>query len=151
MIYLSDIDGTIADLTHRLPLIKVESPNKPDWRAFFKACRDDAPIHDVIALEQDLYYAHNRFMYVTGRSDEVRKETSDWLGFNKLPPGPLFMRKEGDYRPDHIVKSELIDKLLKEYNLLPHEIGGIFEDRTQVVKMYRERGFRVYQVAEGDF
>jgi hypothetical protein len=66
------------------------------------------------------------------------------------------MRAEGDHREDNIVKSELLDKLLK-YEGFPNEfppsvkISGVFEDRQQVVDMYRARGLRVFQVAKGNF
>jgi len=44
----------------------------------------------------------------------------------------------------------LLDQLIKDR---PGgvEIGGVFEDRKQVVDMYRARGLRVFQVADGNF
>ena len=58
------------------------------------------------------------------------------------------MRKHGDYREDSIVKGELLDQAIEEF---PGKIFGVFEDRRQVVDMYRARGLRVFQVAEGNF
>lgn len=90
-------------------------------------------------------------LVVTGRSDEIRKLTEDWLLNNGVFFDRLYMRKEGDYREDSIVKSEILDQIKKDYNMDLHSIGGVFEDRDQVVKMYRDRGLRVFQVAEGRF
>jgi hypothetical protein len=59
------------------------------------------------------------------------------------------MRKSGDHREDHVVKGELLDQILKDRHL--SELGAVFEDRQQVVDMYRERGLRVFQVAPGNF
>jgi hypothetical protein len=53
------------------------------------------------------------------------------------------MRKDGDRRPDYIIKMEFID--------WDHPPDIIFEDRSRVVEAYRERGLTVFQVAEGDF
>lgn len=39
--YIFDIDGTIADLSHRLPHIQKEPK---DWDAFFGCVADDAPM-----------------------------------------------------------------------------------------------------------
>jgi len=63
------------------------------------------------------------------------------------------MRKEGDHREDNIVKSELLDQILTQYPQVKEQfkIAGVFEDRQQVVDMYRARGLRVFQVAKGDF
>ncbi len=151
MIYIFDIDGTIADISHRLHFIKQEPA---DWRAFFAACVDDEPINDVIALARDLRDCGHVIVIITGRSDECLNATLLWLRKHNFPtPGKVpFMRKAGDYRPDHLVKSELLDQLITEW-FVPnyYKIAGVFEDRKQVVDMYRARGLRVFQVADGDF
>jgi hypothetical protein len=59
------------------------------------------------------------------------------------------MRKADDHREDCVIKAKMLDQILTTY--LPSQIGGVFEDRQQVVDMYRARGFRVFQVAKGDF
>ena len=56
------------------------------------------------------------------------------------------MRNEKDYRHDNIVKLELAEKA----NIIDR-IVAVFEDRTQVVYAWRQKGIKVYQVAEGDF
>jgi hypothetical protein len=147
MIYLVDIDGTIADLTHRLHFIQ----QKPaDWDAFFAVCPADKPIPEVIEVVQALAYGGmNRIFMVTGRSDAVREQTQDWLYEQNIPFCKLFMRKAGDHREDAIVKSELLDEILK--TTPQKRIGGVFEDRQQVVDMYQNRGLRVFQVAPGNF
>jgi hypothetical protein len=70
-----------------------------------------------------------------------------------LPSGDLYMRTQGDHRPDHIVKSELFDRFLLDRDIEDCNLGGIvaFDDRDQVVKMWRARGVRCFQVAEGKF
>jgi hypothetical protein len=40
---------------------------------------------------------------------------------------------------------------LKYYKEHKETIGGVFEDRQQVVDMYRARGLRVFQVDKGHF
>ncbi len=146
MTYLCDIDGTLADLSSRLHFIQ----QKPaDWTAFFKACPDDKPIAEVIEIIRALNSYGNKVVLISGRSDEVKKETSRWLLENGIIYDGLLMRKVGDHREDSIVKSELLDQFLQDYPL--DEIGGVFEDRQQVVDMFRARGLRVFQVAPGNF
>ena len=59
----------------------------------------------------------------------------------------LFMRADGDYRADSIVKEEIYhDKIEPVYNVLL-----VLDDRDSVVKMWRSLGLTCLQVAEGNF
>ena len=152
-VYISDIDGTVANIDHRLHYIK--GPDK-DWDCFFDACTEDAPIPEVIETLRLLSRSglsllnSPRIIYVTGRSERIRQETIVWLAINKCPDGDLYMRQEGDHRQDDIVKSEILDNLL-ESGLDQKDILGVFEDRQQVVDMWRKRGLRVFQVSKGNY
>jgi len=139
-----DLDGTLADLTHRLHFIKCDSP---DWDSFFKACRDDEPIWPTINTLHLLYKAGLNISIVSGRSDIVETETRTWIKSVAIHAYNLHMRKNGDHRPDYKIKSELLKNN-------PQWTTGntiIFDDRTQVVNMWRKEGFTCYQVATGNF
>lgn len=143
--FICDLDGTIADCSHRLPLI-AEKPKK--WDEFHAGCVDDARIHDIADIvvtlcERDRYSP----IYVTGRPRSSEQSTNRWLAEHGFPVGGLYMRKTGDYRHDWIVKSEILDEILA---VVP-KIYFALEDRAQVVKMWRERGIRCLQVCEGDY
>ena len=147
MIYIFDIDGTLADVSHRLHYITGETK---DWDAFFAACGDDKPIFEVITVARALESAGQAIVYSTGRTEKVGGITVEWLQKFRLPtPHRVYMRKDGDHREDNEVKAELYDKIIARF---PGAVmGGVFEDRQQVVDMYRARGLRVFQVAKGDF
>ena len=138
-------DGTLADVSHRLHFIRQEPA---DWRAFFAACPGDRPIDDVIYISQALHEAGATIKLITGRSDEIRAETEAWLAEFGVSYESMFMRKAGDHREDSAVKAELLDQLKAESS---EPIWGVFEDRRQVVDMYRAKGLRVFQVAAGEF
>lgn len=142
--YIFDIDGTIADLSHRLPYIQ-KTPK--DWDGFFGAVADDVPIEHTIKLAIDVALAGATIVYVSDRSDQCREATETWLWDHALPYGKVFMRKQGDHRPDHQVKVELLAELRAE----GHNPVMAFDDRNGVVKMWRELGIPCAQVAEGDF
>ena len=146
MIYIFDIDGTLANLTHRLHFI--EGPEK-DWDSFYKACVNDTPIYETVELCKTLRMG-NIVVYSTGRSEDIREETKEWLWRNGLHTQPLYMRKIKDHRPDYIVKEELLDQIIKDFHFLARILGA-FEDRQQVVDMYRRCGIKTYQVADGKF
>src|SRR4051812_18603538 len=92
-----DIDGTLADTTHRLHHIKAKPPN---WDAFFEACSRDPLIEPIRELAQTVAAQSYKIILVSGRSDKVRSQTEAWLAANDVPYQGLHMRAEGDYRPD---------------------------------------------------
>jgi len=142
--YLFDIDGTLADCSHRIHHIE-KSPK--DWATFFSAVHLDSPIPHLIGLAQRLSVAGTAIVYVSGRSDQCRNETAIWLDRHSLPFGPLYMRKEGDHRDDDIIKIELLAQLRAD----GYEPIMAFDDRTRVVNAWRSAGIPCAQVAPGDF
>lgn len=142
--YLFDIDGTLADCSHRLHHIQGAAK---DWRAFFAACLLDLPIGHMIDLAIKLYDADQAVVLVSGRSNECRDQTEEWLDRHHVPQCPLYMRRAGDRRPDDIVKSEFLDLILAD----GFQPIMAFDDRSRVVRMWRDRGIPCAQVADGDF
>ena len=105
MLYIVDIDGTVADISHRLHFIKQETP---DWDAFYKAAENDQPIWEVISVVRALFEAAHTVVLSTGRTDDIRMITINWLRKYRVPYTPgIYMRKAGDHREDSVVKSEL--------------------------------------------
>lgn len=144
--YIFDIDGTLADCSHRIHHIQA---TPKDWDSFFAGCHDDAPIPHIIELCQHLFWGNEgiSIVYVTGRSDQCRAETERWLENYDLPLGPLFMRKEGDHRDDDIIKIELLAQLRAD----GFEPIMAFDDRDRVVAAWRAAGIPCAQVAPGAF
>ena len=145
MAYLFDIDGTLADCSHRLHHITGE--NK-DWDAFYKDCANDNPIEPVLEMLLDLESAGATVYYVTGRPVKYMAETIKWLEtYTGGRVKALWMRPNGDHRPDYVVKKELYETEIKPYA----DIDGVFEDRKQCVDMWRSLGLTCYQVADGNY
>jgi hypothetical protein len=146
-LYLFDIDGTVADASHRLHYIR-KVPQ--DWESFFKAVKDDKLIVPMADLAYELGQT-NLLFYVTGRPERTRIDTEKWLNENELLSMSymphIYMRSDTDRRPDYLVKRDLLKKIRDE----GYEPTLAFEDRTRVVKMWRENGVPCCQVSEGDY
>ncbi len=141
--YIFDIDGTLADCSHRLGLI---NGNIKYWEEFYGACKDDQPIADVCSLAIDfIHYMKRDIIFLTGRPERVRRQTNEWL-VDKLGAAgcSLYMRKDGDHRPDYEVKREIYEQKIKD----KYQILGVFEDRQQCVDMWRSLGLTCFQVAK---
>lgn len=147
MIYIFDIDGTIADCTHRLHHI---AGDEPDWDAFYKACPNDRPITEVIKVLNVLDAQDDvEIWFFTGRSDLVREETIAWLAkHTEVGVCHFKMRMQGDHTPDHELKAKWFKDLAPQTR---RRVAGVFEDRDRVCQMWRENGLQCFQVAEGKF
>ena len=133
-----DIDGTLSDPSQRLHFLE----NK-DWDSFYEHCDEDPVISHVSFLAQELGKDHRIFI-LTGRPERVRKKTQKWLMEHCIPYDRLLMRKDGDHRPDYVIKAEMVDSLK-----LP--IWLAIDDRDRVVKMFRDKGILCLQCKEGDY
>lgn len=132
--YLFDIDGTIAKMNRRSPY---------DW----KKVGQDIPKLRVIEILKNLSYAGHKIILMSGRDGSCLEETKDWLKRWDIPFDAIAMRDAGDNRKDSIVKQELYEKHIKNtYNVI-----AVFDDRNQVVDMWRSLGLTCCQVDYGNF
>lgn len=143
-VWVFDLDGTLADCSHRLLHIQKEPK---DWRAFFADCHRDVPIDHAgrlcRALEKDA-----GVVFVSARSDECREATENWIERRIAIRAPkVWMRRAGDYRDDSLIKIELLADMRAE----GFEPIMVFDDRDRAVGAWRAAGVPCAQVAPGDF
>jgi hypothetical protein len=148
MFVVFDLDGTIADCTHRLHHIQMPAHTEgewpeQDWAAFHAACAADTPIFPIQQVATAMIDAGHRVEFWTGRSDHCRPQTEAWLAANGFPDLPVRMRAADDRTADHRLKAGWLAEHGKP--------DLIFEDRASVVAMWRSHGIICCQVAPGDF
>ncbi len=107
---------------------------------------EDRPNYRVIDVIQELA-EHYPIIFTSGRPESCREDTEKWLNTFVRVPYRLYMRATGDNRPDWIVKYELYDNHIRTR----FDVQAVFDDRDQVVEMWREIGLTCMQVAPGDF
>lgn len=144
MIIIFDIDGTLADIDHRLHWIRSGPKN---WKAFYTAMADDTPIESICSLARSSYEIGHVVILCTGRNEDHRAGTEHWLSRHKIRYDALYMRGERDHRPDFEVKEDALKKIIDRFG----KPDLVFEDRQQVVDMWRRNGIRCLQVAEGQY
>lgn len=144
-----DIDGTLSDCTHRRGLVEHDSSQgcweKANWAEFFRRIPLDPVVVPVRRLLLQLWPL-NHVVLCTGRGEEHREITVQWLSKYGIPYSALFMRPAKDYRPDNVVKRELLEKIREMY-----EPWLVVDDRNSVVAMWRDAGLTCLQCAPGDF
>lgn len=151
-----DIDGTLADCSHRRHFVEGE---KKDWNRFYAEMDKDAPNEPIVLICKamlDYVYRSSttddlRVFIFTGRPAQYEDMTREWLektlGWHYHIISGLIMRPEGDYRPDYQVKKEMLDSLKAE----GFEVLFTVDDRKQVVDMWRANDITCLQCAEGNF
>lgn len=138
-----DIDGTLADISHRKHFIEGDVK---DWASFNANCVSDEPIPEMVdRIKLDIEEEKHWVFLMTGRSAEYRDITEQWMTKHGIYHDGLLMRNEGDYRPDTEVKKQF-GRLIQERGL---EIIEVYEDRPSVIRMWRSIGVPVTDVGDG--
>ncbi|MFJ8581208.1 AAA family ATPase [Micromonospora sp. NPDC093277] len=134
-IVLVDIDGTIALNVSRSPYDMTR-------------VAEDAPNEAVIAAVRAMHATGHGVVFCSGRDASARADTVAWLArYVKVPYLALHLRAAGDHRKDVVVKQEIYEREIRDR----YRVVGVFDDRQQVVRMWRSLGLTVFQVADGDF
>ena len=140
-----DVDGTLADVSHRRHFV---SNNEKNWTLFNAKMGEDKINPAVVELYLTLWDSQKYdLIIVTGRSEEFREVTEQWLVWNHIPFNRLIMRKAKDNRQDSMVKQDILDALKAESK----DIMFAVDDRQQVVDMWRRNGITCLQCDEGQF
>lgn len=160
-----DLDGTLADIEHRKHHILGENKN---WEQFYLDCDGDTDIYPVRRIFEEMYHAPPVCVEVwSGRSEGengiVRAKTLAWFK-ERIGPniyihttGKFFdcehtqmalrMRPHENYMPDY----ELKKKWLMESRSQGQDVNLVFEDRQQVVDMWREEGVTCLQLIRNNW
>lgn len=144
-----DIDGTVAIKSDRSPF---------DWSRVSEDTPNKAVINAAMehVFHADEYGRRLHMIFLSGRDESCRADTEVWLeehvldyrgDFDDDSKFHLYMRPEGDSRKDSIVKLELFDEHVRD----AYNVRHVYDDRNQVVRMWRSIGLTVFQVNDGDF
>lgn len=132
--YIFDVDGTLAQMNGRSPFAwdKVDT---------------DLPKEDVIQVLHSLHARGNKIIICSGRDGSCKELTEDWFRANGIWWDEFFIRPAGDNRKDYLIKEEIYRNNIEgKFNVL-----GVFDDRDQVVHVWRHLGLTCFQVDYGDF
>ena len=141
-IVIFDIDGTLADVSERVHHINKKPKN---WDAFFQGIPQDKAIQSMVRLCNILYASGITIILCSGRSEQYRPETVEWMAQEGVNYHELVLRRNNDRRSDVIVKREMLAGMDRSRILF------VVEDRSGVVEMWRSEGLVCLQCAPGEF
>ena len=134
-----DLDNCLANDSDRIPLIDWSCPNLEErYAAYHNLCGDD-PVGNLSAFEEATLDATPVFL--TARPVRVQQMTENWL-FSRLGvrDPTLLMRNNGDNRRSVVIKQEQLGALVAHYGVAISEIAAAYDDRSDIVEMYRSLG-----------
>lgn len=127
--YVFDVDGTLAKMEGRSPY---------EWE---KVGEDSLQRH-VAAVAEGVKKGGFKIIILSGRDGCCEDQTKEWLKKNNIWFDEFFIREEGSYEKDTVVKESIFwDNIAPHYNVL-----GVFDDRPSVCRMWREIGVNTFQL-----
>lgn len=136
-----DIDGTLAHIA--------------DGRSPYDASRAmNDSLDDAVSVITAMFYKHGyKVIILTGRDEEHREVTEQWLEANNVDYDELYTRLATDVDDNG---KKLEDSIVKERLFRTHveprfNVKFVLDDRNRVVNMWRNIGLKCLQVAPGNF
>ena len=117
---LCDLDGTLAILHDRSPFDT-------------KHCETDLLNIPIAEILKTYHQKDVKIILMSGRENNARSQTMNWLAYNRIPYNALYMRASGDMRKDTIIKKELYEAHVKGQFF----VQFVLDDRNQVVDLWR--------------
>jgi hypothetical protein len=138
MYHIVDIDHTLANSFWRDFMIGVVS-----WNEYHEASELDVPFPKMVELINALKKNGDLIIAVTGRTDNFRGLTLDWLIKHNIMVNDLLMRPEGVYLKNPEMKVQLISKY---FNNVFDLIGYAIDDNEETILAYHKLGIATLQV-----
>jgi hypothetical protein len=127
-----DIDGVVADVRHRVHYVEQRPKN---WKRFFAAAVRDEPHPEGLAVVAKLAEDHD-VVFLTGRPEHLRDDTTAWLARHGLDAFRLLMRPESDRGPSARFKVREVEKLARH-----RTIAVVIDDDDAVIAAMRSAGY----------
>lgn len=137
-----DLDNCIANDSWRIPKINWQKANPMDRYHDY---------HSLSAWDElgntDIFEAHPgaRIIVFTARPVLYAAITQEWLKRRGVNYDHLVMRNNNDHRPSIDLKRTMLSWLPQIYGVGLDEIVAAYDDRQDVVDMYRSHGITAHR------
>lgn len=137
-----DLDNCIADDAWRIPKINWQKSNPMERYHDYHSLSGFDRVGNV-----DLFEKHSaeKIIIFTARPVLYSAVTQEWLRRSKIDYEYLVMRNNGDHRHSLELKRTMLGWLPHVYGVDLKEIAAAYDDRPDVVAMYKEEGIPAFQ------
>ena len=130
--WVFDMDGTLADSSHRSPLAE-----SGDWNGFFepKLMMQDKPIEPTLDMARGLWRLGCGILILTGRPSQTGGATRLWLAKHaQFSIDGLVMRSPSDWRPATEMKAQALEENMAQWR---RRIVGAVDDDPAMAEVFR--------------
>lgn len=127
-----DMDGTLANVDLIRHFVRGKYRN---FDMFHRSSLWSPPHQEVLDMAFDADDAGMAVIIVTARSEPYREVTQAWNDKFNVPYENIYMRPEGDNRQDAIVKAEILQEILVDYDVV-----HCVDDNPNVAKTWENAG-----------
>lgn len=141
-IVLVDCDGTLANNAHHAAYAFGRPDVKKDWGFFFRSISDapvNAGVRDLVNRYRDAGFT---VFMLTGRSDEAAQPLIDFVNASGANISRVIAKRQGDFRPDYVFKTEVLEALTAE----GLRVVAAIDDRPRSIRVWDARGIHVDRV-----
>jgi len=143
--HIYDVDGTLANIDPYLYYIRGSDRADRDYDAFHNASIDALPNYEVVQMLNNSISDNHHVLVVTARSDKYRGLTSYWLAKHGITHHALYMRPDGDYRPDYEIKKDILDKINKCWT-----VEYAVDDNPNIINLWQENNILTIKIGGWD-
>ncbi len=136
-----DMDGTLCDVTTTRHFVEGKERDFDAFHAASMDCPSHANVVDGLRQAQRDGYS---ILIVTARSAKWRDYTIKWLDKLDITFDRFYMRIEGDFRPDYVMKKDILKQILADGYRPIHA----WDDNRKVIEVWRESGIEVTEVVQ---
>jgi hypothetical protein len=140
--HIYDVDGTLANVD---PYLHHVRGSNRDYDAFHEASIDALPNIDVIEMLNNSVSDGHSVLVVTSRKEKYRGLTSMWLAKNNIRSHALFMRANDDSRPDYEAKKDMLDKIIKLW-----DVTHAIDDNPNVIRLWEDHNIPTTKIGNWD-
>lgn len=131
-----DMDGSLDDTRTIVHLVEGKYRN---FDAFHRSSLFTPPNPEVLQMAFDAHKAGLAVIITTARNEEYREVTQKWLDDLGVPYDNIFMRADGDNRPDFVVKDEMLNTQIRQH----YDVVRFVDDNIQAVEAWRKNNIEV--------
>lgn len=140
--FIVDLDNCIADDSWRIPRINWQKSNPMDrYHDYHSLSAFDATGNMDIFAE----HAQAECIVFTARPTAYAAVTREWLRRNGIVVKHLLMRNNNDHRHSLDLKRTMLGWLEDAYEVPLNRVVAAYDDRADVVEMYRSKGIPAFR------
>jgi hypothetical protein len=144
-VYVFDLDGTIADNTHRLHFLKLKTTDR--WDIYKSHSSNDTPILEMLYVFNFLC-TYKNVIVISGRNESERLDTLAWLKKNTYfsLTERLFLRPDNNFVSSYEYKAEQLHNAIKKLNI--KNINLIFDNDLDTIMKFKHLGYMCMHVVK---